>query len=695
MADREKSVWTPVLPVPDDAPPARVRHNDRGDPLRVFSYHDADGQLLGHVCRFISSTGEPLHMPLTWCRDQHEVRTWRWKQFERFRPLYNLDGMAVADESDGVLLVFDEHSAEHAKRLVPWLTPVSWPGGVKNIDEVDWSPLKGRMVFIWPTLERKHAQVRHAKADIPAHALPRDRQPMWRAALKLERIVIGLGGAVISIIDPWPDADRPEGFDAGMAGMQDWTPEQTQAWMEAHMGTGLGSEWSQKVRRARGELVAPEAPPAAASEPISTPFEANASEAVKRIWVEDLLYKNGDLAACLHNVHQILANRPEWAGVVALDEFSLKVVKRKFPPFEGGAIGEWTDADASRTAMWLQREYGFTPSSSLAQEAVGVLADGNRFHPVRNWMQSLKWDGTERIAHWLIDFLGADDCDYSRHVGKWWLMGAVARAMKPGCKFDYVLVLEGLQGKKKSSAFDALGGEWFGDNDLDFANKDSMLALQGKLIYEIAELGALARSDERKQKSFLSRRFDEFRPPYGRGFVRVPRQLVFCGTTNEWEWNKDPTGGRRFWPIPCKVDEIDVAGIAGVRDQLFAEALHCFEAGDRYWPTADEQKRLFDPEQLKIEQPDAFVDALHDWVYGRVALFSLAEAAMDGLKMDASKLTRDIQTRIGTALRKLGCSRVEKRNGMTRFWYKPPQESAKYVTSRPAQQDDEVSHVPF
>jgi predicted P-loop ATPase len=345
--------------------------------------------------------------------------------------------------------------------------------------------------------------------------------------------------------------------------------------------------------------------------------------------------------------------------------------------------------------MWLQREYGFTPSSSLAQEAVSVLADGNRFHPVRLWLQSLKWDGTPRIAHWLIDFLGADDAEYARFVGKWWLMGAVARAMKPGCKFDYVLVLEGLQGKKKSSAFDALGGEWFGDNDLDFANKDSMLALQGKLIYEIAELGALARSDERKQKSFLSRRFDEFRPPYGRGFVRVPRQLVFCGTTNEWEWNKDPTGGRRFWPIPCKVDEIDVAGIAGVRDQLFAEALHCFEAGERYWPTADEQKKLFDPEQLKIEQPDAFVDALHDWVYGRVALFSLAEAAMDGLKMDASKLTRDIQTRIGTALRKLGCSRVEKRNGMTRFWYKPPQEVAKYVTSQPAQQGDEVGHAPF
>jgi putative DNA primase/helicase len=690
MADKPKSIWTPIIPVPEDAPAAMVRHNERGDPQRVFLYYDANGNLLGHTCRFITSTGEPTHLPLTWCRDQNEMRAWRWKQFERYRPLYNLDGLASSDENDAVLLVFDEHCVEHARQLVPWLVPVSWPGGVRNIDEVDWSPLKGRIVWIWPTLERKHAQLRKEKALGSADALARDRQPMWKAALKLERIIQGFGGAVISIVDPWSDDERPDGFDLGMAGMQDWTPEQAQAWMQAHEVKGAGSEWQQKVKQAQQATVA-----AADSKPISTPTEADAGKPEKRKWVDDLLYKSGELAACLHNVHQILANRDEWAGVVALDEFALKIVKRKTPPFSGGTVGEWTDADASRAAMWLQKEYGFTPSSSLTQEAISVLADGNKFHPVRDWLRSLKWDGTPRLDSWLVRFLGAPDIDYSRMVGKWWLMGAVARAMKPGCKFDYVLVLEGDQGKRKSSAFDVLGGEWFGDNDLDFNNKDSMIALQGKLIYEIAELGALARSDERKQKSFLPRRFDEFRPPYGRGFVKMPRQLVFCGTTNEWEWNKDPTGGRRFWPIEVKVKEIDVPALAAERSQLFAEALYCFQAGERYWPTQDEQRDTFDREQLKIEQPDALVDALHDWVYGRTALFSLAEAAMDGLKLDASKLTRDIQTRLGTALRKLGCTRVERRNGMVRFWYKPPQEAAKSATNQPAQHGREVDHVGF
>ena len=255
-------------------------------------------------------------------------------------------------------------------------------------------------------------------------------------------------------------------------------------------------------------------------------------------------------------------------------------------------------------------------------------------------------------------------------------------------------MLEGEQGKKKSSAFSVIGGDWFGDTDLDFANKDSMIALSGKLVYELAELGALARSDERRQKSFLSRRYDEFRPPYGRTYIKSPRQLVFGGSTNEWELNKDPTGGRRFWPIEC--GEIDVEALAAVRDQLFAEAYHRVLAEERYWPTTEQQKTLFDPEQLRVEQPDGIIDALHDWAYEQVNEFSLATAILSGLKLDASKMTRDLQTRVGIALRKLGCDRVERRNGTVRFWYKPPaRKGATSTTEAPAQPAWEPEHEPF
>lgn len=670
---KPRSVWSPILPVPEAAPAAKVKHGNRGEPLRVFIYRNAEDQILGYACRFLTSTGEALHLPLTWCQDQDGMRAWRWIQFQRLRPLFGLDRLA-AEPDEVVVLCFDEHAADWAGKLLPF-PAVSWSGGARNIDQVDWAPLRGRRVWIWPPFTQARAKLRRDVENGAGPVLPRERQPGWMAALKLERIVTGYGGEV-TIIDPWLAQARPEGWDAGMMGLQDWSPEQAIAWAVECLNSGAGTVIEQRIRKLKGEPE-PIRPPLAES--VLPPSEAGAggfeSSADEDVFIPALVYRNGGLASCLSNVYQILAHRAEWRGVVALDTFALKIMKLKPPPYHGGKVGEWSDTDDTRTAMLLQRQYGFTPSSLLVRESIVTLAEDSQFNPVLDWLRSLKWDGTQRLDHWIVDYMGVEEgkvksMEYVRLVARWWLMQAVARVLRPGCKADYVLVLEGPQGKKKSSALEILGRQWFGDNELDFSNKDSMMALQGKLIYEIPELGALARSDERRQKAFLTRKIDEFRPPFGRGFVKQKRQMIFAGSTNEWEWNKDPTGGRRFWPIPC--DEINLDGLASVVDQLFAEAMVMVLGKERYWPTEDEQRRLFDPEQLKIEQADAFVDALHDWVFSRSGNFSLADAAMNGLKIDASKLTRDVQTRIGVALRKLGCTKIEKLNGMTRFWYKPP-----------------------
>lgn len=394
-----------------------------------------------------------------------------------------------------------------------------------------------------------------------------------------------------------------------------------------------------------------------------------------RPFIPGLLFAKGEIKPCVFNIYQILVHDTDWAGVIAWDAFRVCTVKSRPPPYGRGKTGEWETEDDTRTGMWLAAKYGYTPGSNMVAEAVETLAKGHSFHPVRDWLAALGWDGEKRLNHWLERYCGVKRSAYSMRVAAWWLMGAVKRVLEPGCKFDYCLVLSGPQGKKKSSAFEVLAGEWFGDTELDLANKDAMSGLRGKLIYEFSELGALARSEERRQKSFLTRRVDEYRPVYGRREIKAPRQLVFAGTTNEHEWNKDPTGGRRFWPVDCEAEEIDIDGLRSVRDQLFAEAYVRVLDGERYWPTAKEQRQWFDPEQLKIEQPDALIDALHDYVFEMTRDFSLYEAAKDGLKLDASKLTRDTQTRCGIALRKLGCTRVEKRNGMTRFWYRPPARS--------------------
>jgi predicted P-loop ATPase len=263
-------------------------------------------------------------------------------------------------------------------------------------------------------------------------------------------------------------------------------------------------------------------------------------------------------------------------------------------------------------------------------------------------------------------------------------------------KFDYCLVLEGPQGRRKSSALRALGGEWFSDTELDLQNKDAMSNIRGKWLHEFGEMGSLARSESNRQKSFLSRQVDEFRPTYGRREIRCPRQIAFAGTTNEWAWNKDPTGGRRFWPVEVG-GEIDVDGLTAMREQLFAEAWSLAQSGERYWPDGQEQRELFDAEQLAREQPDGYVELLGAWLDGTDPAaqvdFTLSTACMAGLKLDAKSMTKDVQTRVGIALRKLGCTRVEKRSAVNRFVYQRP--TRKAALSETDQPGDMEARVPF
>ncbi|HAJ71369.1 MAG TPA: conjugal transfer protein TraC, partial [Methylophilaceae bacterium] len=337
-----------------------------------------------------------------------------------------------------------------------------------------------------------------------------------------------------------------------------------------------------------------------------------------------------------------------------------------------------------------------SPSAAMVAEAVEVMARTNIINPPKDWLNSLEWDGEKRVDKWMLDYMGVPLTEYTKRVSRWFFMGMVKRVFEPGCKFDYCLVLEGPQGRKKSSALAAIGGEWYGDTDLDLHNKDSMSALRGKMLYEFSELGSVAKAEATKQKSFLSRQVDEYRPVYGRREIRAPRQLIFTGTTNEWEWNKDPTGGRRFWPVPVN-EEIDVDGLKSMRDQLFAEAVAMVKQGLRYWPTAKEQAEFFDKEQLARSIQESYVDALFDSVNNQIGEFSLHFAVTEWLKIDAAKITRDIQTRVGNALRQLGCTRHEKRTDtLSRFWYKPPERKLATSTSGGFDENgDDDDTIPF
>lgn len=315
----------------------------------------------------------------------------------------------------------------------------------------------------------------------------------------------------------------------------------------------------------------------------------------------------------LANAMTALRHAPEWDSVFAFNEFSQKVVTHRPTPWEKQVGSRWADADDSLATEWLQREAGIFVGSNTVAEAVQTVARENGFHPVRNYLNSLVWDKVSRIGTWLIDYMGCTDSQFIRAVGSLWLISAIARVFQPGCQADHVLLLEGPQGIRKSSALRALvGDEWFADHIADLGSKDSRLDLLGKWVIEMSELVSMRRAEIEKVKAFLTARTDHFRPPYGRRAVDVPRQNIFAASTNEEQPFVDSSGNRRFWPVRC--GQIDADGIRRNRDQLWAEANYRFKQGEVWWLDTAELNLLAQQEQDERYEPGVWDDLILDWV---------------------------------------------------------------------------------
>lgn len=384
-----------------------------------------------------------------------------------------------------------------------------------------------------------------------------------------------------------------------------------------------------------------------------------------------LATKNGVLKANLHNAAIALERAPEWRGVLGFDEFRLRTVRLRPAPWGGlGAGTAWTDVDDARCARWLQ-ERGIDVGREIAAQAVQMVADEKRFHEVREYLNGLQWDGVPRLDEWLPLYCGVDvsqpeQARYARCVGSRWAISAVARMMAPGAKVDHVLILEGKQGAGKSTALKILGGQWFTDQLPDDLNgKDAALQLAGAWIVELSELDALRRSEASSIKAFITRTVDRYRPPYGQRVCETPRQCVFAGTVNLDTYLKDETGNRRFWPV--KVGEIATQHLQADRDQLWAEAVARYKAGEAWWLDDAEVIQEATEQQAARRDGDSWEEVIADWIALREDA-SVSEVLTECLNIPVGHQNRAMQMRVAQCLKALGWDRFKSGLQGSRVW---------------------------
>jgi predicted P-loop ATPase len=323
-------------------------------------------------------------------------------------------------------------------------------------------------------------------------------------------------------------------------------------------------------------------------------------------------------------------------------------------PF-GGDLKEarpLTDTDVSDIQEWLQHAGLERIGREPVRDAVDSYARKHGYHPVQDYLARLQWDGEERVNGWLTTYLGTEEEPYTRAIGRMFLIAMVARILEPGCKADYMLVLEGPQGALKSMACRVLADIWFSDNLPDITSgKEASQHLRGKWLIEVAELHAINRAEASLLKSFISRTTERYRPPYGRLEIHEQRQCLFVGTTNKNTYLADETGGRRFWPVKCGTINID--RLAADRDQLFAEAVALYHRGLPWWPNADFEREHIAPQQAARYEDDAWGGVIKDHIAG-VSRTTLAAIAVNALGFKTDRIGTADQRRITAILTNLG-----------------------------------------
>ena len=305
-------------------------------------------------------------------------------------------------------------------------------------------------------------------------------------------------------------------------------------------------------------------------------------------WLSELTMNlKGKVEATIDNAFIIIMNDPELRGKYYFDEFKERPIVCGDMPWVrlcDRPSEVWTDSDDAGVRRLIEKKYDIDSLSKI-RDAVDLAMLKLKRHPVREYLSTLSWDGIKRADTIFIDYLGAEDSVYTREVTRKALIGAVARIMSPGCKHDHILVLVGPQGCRKSTTLARLGKHWFSDSLYTLSGKDAYEQLQGYWIIEMGEMAATRKVELEQIKQFISKQADNFRSAYARRTQEHPRQCAFFGSTNDEEFLRDPTGGRRFWPVAVTEEGRGRASAFTdeVVDQVWAEIVMRYNAGEQWY----------------------------------------------------------------------------------------------------------------
>ena len=697
-----------VLEIPPKGSFCACVHGSYGKPARVWEYKNENGVLIGYIARYEPADSRKQIVPWTWVDGK-----WKATQFPEPRPLYGLELLAARKQAH-VIIVEGEKAADAARQIIPGSVCITWPGGAMATAKVNWEPLRGRKVLLWPDAD----------------------EPGIDCMIEIRGILESIE-CEVQRIEP---TGKPKGWDADDALKEGFDKQQFSNWAKERL-----VKQEKKIERTDAHAEpqrVPEAPGNGKSEnpyrATSAPGGANsvppggsrieaeqaatgthgkpvilAAERAKRRkstdsvspalwhgmpWASHIVASEKRVARTQDgyaNAKTILREDPSWQGVIMYDDFRHRVFVGR-ENVHGLPVGElWRSSFDGVVTEWIQK-IGIPVQLSTVVSAVQHTAVDNRVNPLHEYLNGLQWDGVPRIGRWLVKYCKAEETDFTNAAGRLWMIGAVSRALAPGNDLDNVLLLEGKQGIGKSTAFRILGGKFFKDDMPDLHNKDSKGALRGAWIFELGELSAIRKQDSEMIKQFITRKIEIFRPPYGVHEEEFPRTVAFCGTTNELEYLKD-TENRRFWPV--LINGVNLDCLMEDRDQLWAEAVHEFKRGESWRMPEDliPHARAAQEDRREVDLWESYVrkfvthridrplDGSNriDWkerAEGPKKTLTVNEILIDCFFKEHGKLELREQMRVGKILTAMGWNRERPRKSdhiMEKWCYRAPEPEEK------------------